>query len=251
MKLDRIVQYLDTTLRTVDFASDSAMNGLQVECSRNITKVATAVDACRESITRAASSGAELLIVHHGLFWGEMAPLTGVMGKRIGLLFSKGISLYAAHLPLDCHKEIGNNIGLARLLELESPEPFGLYRGIKIGLCGTLPKRMTLRALSSRLKKDLGSSPKIFPFGPSDTKRLGIVSGGGSSLVQQAGETGCDTLLTGEPAHSVYHTAREARINLVCAGHYATETLGVKSLGELLESELGLTSRFIDVPTGL
>ena len=251
MRLDRIVQYLDTTLRTDKFASDSAMNGLQLECSRNITKVATAVDACRESVTRASSCGAELLIVHHGLFWGEPVPLAGVMGKRIGLLFSKGISLYAAHLPLDCHEEIGNNIGLARLFELERPELFGIYRGIKIGLKGTLPKRLTLRALSARITKKLGGSPKIFPFGPSDTKRLGIVSGGGSMLVQQAKEAGCDTLLTGEPAHSVYHTAREAKINLVCAGHYATETLGVKSLGTLLERELGLASRFIDIPTGL
>ncbi len=251
MRLDRIVQYLDTTLRTDDFASDSAMNGLQVECSKNITKVSTAVDACRESVTRASSCGAELLIVHHGLFWGEPVPLAGVMGKRIGLLFSKCVSLYAAHLPLDCHEEIGNNIGLARLLELENPEPFGIYRGIKIGLNGTLPKRLTLRALSARLTKKLGGSSKIFPFGPSETKRLGIVSGGGSMLVQQAKETGCDTLLTGEPAHSVYHTAREAKINLVCAGHYATETLGVKSLGTLLEREFGLASRFIDIPTGL
>lgn len=251
MKLDRVVRYLDTTLRSTDFASDSAMNGLQVECSKNITKVATAVDACRESITRASSSGAELLIVHHGLFWGETVPLTGVMGKRIGLLFSKGVSLYAAHLPLDCHEEIGNNIGLARLLGLKNPKPFGVYRGITIGLEGTLPQRMTLRALSARLKKDLGGSPKTFPFGPSETKRLGIVSGGGSALVLQAMETGCDTLLTGEPAHSVYHTAREAKINLVCAGHYATETQGVKSLGRLIESELGLPSRFIDIPTGL
>ncbi len=251
MRLDSLVRFLDDKLRLADFTSDSAMNGLQVECSRNITRVATAVDACEESIARAAGCGAGLLIVHHGLFWGETSPLTGVMGKRIGLLFSKGVSLYAAHLPLDCHEDIGNNIGLARLLEIEDPRPFGVYRGIKIGLEGKLPRRMTMRALSARLKKNLGDSPKTFPFGPSETRRLGIVSGGGSSLVQQAKDAGCDTMLTGETAHSVYHTAREAKINLVCAGHYATETPGVKSLGELIESELGLPSKFIDVPTGL
>jgi dinuclear metal center YbgI/SA1388 family protein len=227
------------------------MNGLQVECSREITKIATAVDACKESITRAARYGAELLIVHHGLFWGEMTPITGVLGMRIGSLFSKGISLYAAHLPLDCHDEIGNNIGLARLLELRDLETFGRYRGIEIGLCGALPGRATVQSLSARLKKQFGEAPKVFPFGKSDIKKLGVVSGGGSSLAQQAKDAGCDTLLTGEPAHSVYHTAREARINLVCAGHYATETLGVKALGELIERELGLPSRFIDIPTGL
>jgi dinuclear metal center YbgI/SA1388 family protein len=227
------------------------MNGLQVECSKEITKVATAVDACKESITRAARYGAELLVVHHGLFWGEMTPIAGVMGKRIGLLFSKGVSLYAAHLPLDCHGEIGNNIGLARLLRLQGIEKFGLYRGIEIGLCGALPGRTTVRSLSARLTKQFGEAPKVFPFGRSEIKRLAVVSGGGSSLAQQAKDAGCDTLLTGEPSHSVYHTAREARINLVCAGHYATETLGVKALGELVESELGIPSKFIDVPTGL
>ena len=251
MRLDSLVDFLDKTLRVADFDSDSAMNGLQVECSRNITRVATTVDACEESIARAAGSGAELLIVHHGLFWGEASPLTGVMGRRIGLLFSKGVSLYAAHLPLDCHEDIGNNIGLARLLEIEDPRPFGVYRGIKIGLEGKPPRRTTLRALSARLKKNLGDSPKTFPFGPSEIKRLGIVSGGGSSLVQQAKEGGCDTLHTGETTHSVTPTAREAKINLVCAGHSATETPGVRSLCELIEGEFGLPSKFIDIPTGL
>jgi dinuclear metal center YbgI/SA1388 family protein len=251
MKLASVVQFLDTTLRTADFESDSALNGLQVECSKNITKIATAVDACTESISRAATSGAGLLIVHHGLFWGEAVPLTGVQGKRIGSLFAKRLSLYAAHLPLDCHEQIGNNIQLARLLELDNLGRFGRYRGITIGLEGTPRRRMTVRSLVRRLRERLGSSPQVFPFGPDVTRRLGIVSGGGSALVQQAKDAGCDTLVTGEPAHSVFHIAREARMNLVCGGHYATETLGVRSLGELVQSELGIPSRFIDVPTGL
>lgn len=251
MNLRSVAKYLDRTLEVAEYSADSSMNGLQVECSRRITRIATAVDACTESISRASRWGAELLVVHHGLFWGDPAPLTGVMGRRIGLLFSKGVSLYAAHLPLDCHSEIGNNAGLAQLLGLEEVRPFALYHGITIGLEGKLPRRTTARSLAARLGRKIGSSPEIFPFGPSEVSRIGVVSGGGASLVQQASEAGCDALVTGETSHTFYHTAREARINLICGGHYATETIGVRALARLVQSELEIPARFIDVPTGL
>jgi len=227
------------------------MNGLQVESSAEVKRIATAVDISDRSIMKAAASGADLLIVHHGLFWGDPVPITGVMARRIRFLLSKEVSLYAAHLPLDCHPDIGNNARLAELLGLERRRPFGRYHGMVIGLCGNLHRPMAPAGLARKLKKSLGAESRIFPFGPDRVKKLGVVSGGGASLVGDAVSAGCDTLLTGETSHSAYHVAREARITLICAGHYATETVGVRALGALVTTELGLPARFIDLPTGL
>jgi dinuclear metal center YbgI/SA1388 family protein len=251
MKLKTICAYLDETLKISDFKADSAMNGLQVESSIDVKRIATAVDVSDRSIRKAAVSGAGLLVVHHGLFWGEPVPVTGVMARRIELLLSRRVSLYAAHLPLDCHPEIGNNAQLAGLLGLEKRQSFGNYHGMIIGLCGTLPRVISPAGIAKKLKTSLGADSKKFRFGPERVKKLGIVSGAGASLVNDAAEAGCDTLLTGETSHSSYHVAREARINLICAGHYATETVGVRALGALVSAELGLAVKFIDIPTGL
>lgn len=251
MRLDRLVAFLDETLKIADYGADSAMNGLQVESSADVKRISTAVDVSDRSIRKAAASGADLLIVHHGLFWGEPVPITGVMARRIRLLLSKGVSLYASHLPLDCHHDIGNNARLAELLGLEKRSPFGRYHGIVIGLCGALPRPLKPAGLATKLKRSLGAESKIFHFGPERVRKLGIVSGGGASLVSDAASAGCDALLTGEPAHAVYHLAREARITLICSGHYSTETVGVKALGELIRTELDLPAKFIDIPTGL
>ena len=251
MKLQRIKMFLDEILDIQAFAGDSSMNGLQVESAADVYRIATAVDVSERSIRKAASSGAGLLIVHHGLFWGDPVPLTGVMARRVKLLLSRGVSLYATHLPLDCHPEIGNNAQLAGLLGLENREAFGRYHGMTIGLCGSLRRPITPAGITRKLKRGLGASSRIFSFGPGRIKRLGIVSGGGASLIGDAAAAGCDALLTGEPAHSAYHMAREARVTLICSGHYATETVGVRALGALLETELGLPARFIDLPTGL
>jgi dinuclear metal center YbgI/SA1388 family protein len=236
MKLKKLVTFLDETLNIKNFSADSSMNGLQVESSSDVKQIATAVDVSDRSIRRAASCGTGLLIVHHGLFWGDPVPITGVMARRVELLLSRGVSLYAAHLPLDCHPEIGNNAQLAGLLGLEQRQAFGRYHGMIIGLCGVLPRVMSPAGIARKLKKSLGAESKIFRFGPERIKRLGIVSGGGASLVGDAASAGCDTLLTGETSHSAYHTAREARVNLICAGHYATETVGVRALGAFLTS---------------
>ena len=242
---------MDDTLNIAGFGQDSSLNGLQVEGSKNVTKIALAVDASDRSIRRAARAGADLLTVHHGLFWGEAKPITGVTAARIRLLMENGISLYAAHLPLDCHPEIGNNAALARLLELEKPVPFGIHRGVKIGLRGTLARHISPQHLARKIRNFLQSEVKIFPFGPPRIRKIGIVSGGGAFLAPDAADAGCDALLTGEPSHTSYHIARESKLNLICAGHYATETLGLRSLGTLLRRELGLPVKFIDVPTGL
>lgn len=251
MLLTKIVGYLNDTLRIEDFPLDSALNGLQVEGTGRVMKAALAVDVCERSIRSAARSGADILIVHHGLFWGGARPVTGPTAKRLRLLLKNGISLYAAHLPLDCHEEVGNNAQLAAMLDIEETTPFGKYHGIKLGLYGNLPRRVTPGNLAARLKKLLGTPAAILTFGPPSIRRLAIASGGAALLAQEASENGCDALLTGETAHSAYHTAKDAGISLICAGHYATEAPGVRALGELLRRELGLPSKFIDIPTGL
>lgn len=251
MRLGTVVRFLDETLRIQEFPHDSSLNGLQIEGSKNIEAAALAVDACERSMKRAIRAAADLLIVHHGLLWGEAKPIIGVAANRIRLLLLNGVSLYAAHLPLDCHPEIGNNAQLAGLLGIEDPKPFGLYHGREIGLFGRLPRAITPRTLAVNVRTKLGADVKTFPFGPRRIRTLGIVSGGGAFLAQDAARAGCDALLTGEPSHTAYHTARESKISLIHAGHYATETLGLKALGDLVRGELGLPVSFIDVPTGL
>jgi dinuclear metal center YbgI/SA1388 family protein len=249
--LKTVVDFLDETLRIASFASDSALNGLQVEGSGTVGAACCAVDACEESIRKTIRARADLLLTHHGLFWGTPQPVTGPLAVRMRLLLSHGISLYAAHLPLDCHPELGNNARLARILELRETAPFGEYRGVSIGLRGYLKRKMTLRGVAAKLRGAINARVNTLAFGGPKIRTLGIVSGGGSGLVQAAAEAGCDALLTGEGAHAAYHIARESRISLICAGHYATETPGVQALGEHLHHELGIPVRFIDVPTGL
>jgi dinuclear metal center YbgI/SA1388 family protein len=251
MRLATVVGYLDETLDTASFGADSALNGLQVEGSKSVRAVCVAVDACEESIRRAARAGADLLIVHHGLFWGAPEPVTGPTAVRLRLLLTRNVSLYASHIPLDCHPELGNNAQLALVLGMLDTERFGAYRGILMGIRGFLPREMTARSLAAKLRRILGSKVSVLPFGRPRIVRVGIVSGGGASLVRAASDAGCEALITGEMSHSAYHTARESRINLICAGHYATETLGVRALGDHLHRELGLPVRFIDIPTGL
>jgi dinuclear metal center YbgI/SA1388 family protein len=251
VRLTSVITFLDESLKTSEFKNDKALNGLQVECSKRIARVATAVDISERSISKAALFGADLLVVHHGLFWNEPVPVTGVTARRVELLFSKGVSLYASHIPLDCHPEIGNNAGLASLAGLAERLTFGSYLGMTIGIYGALTRSISPHSLARKLKKKLGGSPSVFPFGPSSIRRLGIVSGNGASLVHEAAMCGCDALLTGETSHAAFHIAREAGITLICSGHYATETLGVKAVGGLLQRELGLPARFIDLPTGL
>jgi dinuclear metal center YbgI/SA1388 family protein len=249
--LKKLKRYMDEELKISEFEADLSLNGLQVEGSRTVRKVTLAVDACDIAIRKAARNGSEMLIVHHGLFWGGPEPVTGILKRRIELLIKNGISLYAAHLPLDCHPVIGNNAMLASKLGLKEPGTFGIYKGKEIGICGSLARPLSPRGLAGKIGKILSSRIELFPFGPSRISRIGIVSGGGSQLAPAAAEAGCQALFTGESSHSAYHPAREARINLVCGGHYATETVGLIAFGDLLEEKFGLKTTFADVPTGL
>lgn len=231
---------------------DVALNGLQVTNSREeVNRAAFAVDACLESIRRAAQWKADLLFVHHGLFWGQPLALTAGHYQRIRELLSMDCALYAVHLPLDMHPELGNNAGLARRLGLRDLEPFGQYKGQKIGWKGELPEEKSLEEVAALAFGGRRAALGLLPFGPEAIRRVGIVSGGAADEALQAIEEKLDLFITGEASHTVYHACLEGRINVIFGGHYLTEVWGVKLLSEKLQAESGLEAVFLDIPTGL
>jgi len=249
MKLKEFVSFLDDYL-SVDEWSDASRNGLQVEGKKEIEKVAFAVDACMESFRKSKDVGADALVVHHGLVWGGIEHVTGIIANRLRFLLENEISLYAAHLPLDAHPEIGNNARLLELVGVRAEEPFGFYHGKAIGYAGRLSSEVGLEELAKDLEKKLQTEVRVLDFGRARVKRVGAVSGKGGFAIGEAAEKGIDTVITGEAEHSAYHMAKELGINVVFAGHYATETLGVKDLMSVVE-KLEIETVFIDVPTGL
>jgi len=233
-------------------AIDQSRNGLQVECSApEITKVAFAVDASLESFRRALELGAQMLFVHHGILWDRQERFVGAFYERLRALIQGDLALYAVHLPLDQHPEVGNNIGMATALGMLNVEPFGAYHGVKIGYKGVLPAPARLEQVISRLFGDHAGQTRTLPFGPESITRVGIVSGGAAWEVTQAIDEGLDLFITGEPLHSVYHHCLESRVHVIFAGHYQSETFGVRLLSKKLARETGLDTVFIDVPTGL
>jgi dinuclear metal center YbgI/SA1388 family protein len=246
---DRLVDYLDRYLDVADVEDDSA-NGLQVEGSARISKLAFAVDASVTTIRAAASVSADMLIVHHGLFWGKHQQIVGNLHKRVTLLVENKLSLYAAHLPLDCHQEVGNNVELARMFGLEIIGRFAAYRGTEIGTLALLPEVVHRDELKNIVETALGAPTDMLPFGPSKVRRVGVISGSASTFAEEAKRFGCDALITGESSHTAYHMARDAGINVVYAGHYVTETVGLEALARHLRKKFGIPGKFIPAPTG-
>ena len=251
MKLYKILSYLrEFFLEDFPSSSDRSRNGLQVEGSLEVSKITTAVDACLESFEKSAQEKSQLLLVHHGLFWGSDLLIVGNHGKRISTLIKNDISLYAMHLPLDMHPKIGNNALLASALGLKIKNPFGVYNGIKIGVEAQTPRKILLETFVKKVEKVLNSDIRLLPFGPKKIRKIGIVSGGGSSEIIPAARCHLDLLITGEGGHISYHQAKEHKMNVIYGGHYATETFGIKALGEHLSEEFGLKHVFLDIPTG-
>jgi len=250
MKRDELVAYLDEYLG-VRGAQDHSDNGLQVEGIDEVSQLAFAVDACQETIDGAVASGAQMLVVHHGLFWGKSLRVVGPHRRRVKALLDGGCSLYAVHLPLDRHPEVGNNAQLARLLGLTVTGGLGDAFGLPIGVAATAPAGFTRDALVAGLAAVLGGSPLVSPEGPEKVQRVGIISGAAAKEIADAVAAGCDTYITGETDHGVYHDAAEYGINVIYAGHYATETVGLKALAAHLTDRFGLPGAFIDRPTGL
>jgi dinuclear metal center YbgI/SA1388 family protein len=248
--LSELVAYLDTYLAVDDVPdSEHALNGLQVEAAGPVRRVAVAVDATEATIAGAVRADAQLLVVHHGLFWDGNKPVTGRRYRRLRLLLEAGVALYSSHLPLDVHEEVGNNAVLARELGLAVRGRFAEHRGVALGVWGDLDT--TRDALASRVAQVLGTSVKVVAGGPTQVRRVGVITGGGGGFVEAAREADLDVLITGEGSHHTYFDATEGGLNLFYGGHYATETWGVRALAAHLEERYGLESMFLDYPTGL
>lgn len=245
-KRDEIVKFLDATLDIANIP-DTSRNGLQVAGCEAISKVGLAVDACIDTYKKAVENGCQMLITHHGLVWDGIKYVTGRNYNHIKYLIVNDLNLYAVHLPLDMHGELGNNIALARLLSLKSILPFGEYKGAVIGFMGDMARPQKASDIAAIMRKKLGGPATILPFGKRLNKKIGIVSGGGAFALSEAIAKGLDCYITGEGDYSNYHAAKEAGINVIYLGHYYTEQLGVEAIGMLLKKKFGIGAIYIDL----
>jgi dinuclear metal center YbgI/SA1388 family protein len=245
---DEIIRWLGELLSPAEF-DDYGPNGLQVPGAPEVERVVTGVSAQRELFERAAEADAQLVLCHHGLFWNFHPRWIGpAMKRRLEVLFAADLSLAAYHLPLDAHPEVGNNALICEQLGLERGEPFGMHRGRPLGFVARAPGGVAWTDLRDRCATVFGQAPLLWETGPDTVGALGIVSGSAASSLQEAIELGLDGLLTGEPAEHVMADAREAGVHFIAAGHYATETFGVRRLGDLLAERFGIEHRFVDIP---
>ena len=249
MNSAELITYLDTYLNTSSI-QDASQNGLQAEGPDTVMKAAFAVDGSLATIEAAAKEKADILIVHHGIFWDRPVRATGPLYKRMKALIEGRLALYASHLPLDLHAEVGNNAVIAKRLGVNDLVPFGSYHGVSIGWGGTLTKQTDLHSLMGTFTELTGSHCSFIDCGKT-CSRIAIVSGGGASLLDEAARTGYDTFITGETSHSTYHYALEHGVNMIFGGHYATERFGVKALMEHVKDRFGIETVFIDIPTGM
>ena len=244
-RLQHIIGFLDREL-AADFA-DSSNNGLQVENSGRVRKICTGVDASLPFFEAAAERGADLLICHHGISWGDLKYITGLNYQRISFLVKRDMALYASHLPLDAHPRLGNNACLCRALGLREVEPWGEYKGGKIGRRGVLPRPLPLAEFARRVEQAVGNRAQVMAYGKKTVRTVAMVVGGGAVGLEQAAREGIDVYLTGEAYLSAHNTAQEAGLNIVHAGHYATESLGVQVVGALLHRRFHLPVEFINL----
>ena len=248
--LQKIVSYADKYLRIGEVADyDNALNGLQVQNAGRVTKIGAAVDVSTRVLREAARQKIDLLIVHHGLFWAGLQPVTGTLHRQLSIAFQHNLAIYSAHLPLDMHPRVGNNARLAALLGLRSTSPFLECKGRAIGVQARTP--VSRAELTRRLKKAVCGPVKTFNFGPAKPRAIGIVTGGAGGEIHRAAEEGVDTFITGEAPHWAAVAAEELGLNLLLGGHYATETFGVKALAAHLSVRTRIPWNFIDYPTGL
>ncbi len=242
-----VAALLNRELRLEAF-SDVSNNGLQVENEGPITRVATAVDASLESIEAAAAQGAQMLLVHHGLSWGNsLARITGAARRLLAAAFRHNLAIYAAHLPLDAHSRLGNNAQLAAALGLTAVRPFMRYHGQAIGTAGLLPEPLSREAFEQAVRAAVKPvRVERLDYGVPQIRSVGICSGGAPEGIAQAAEEGLDVYLCGEMNLQAYHLARDWGANALFVGHYATECFGVRALGDWLATQTGLSVTFLD-----
>jgi dinuclear metal center YbgI/SA1388 family protein len=246
--LPELISHLDELLDARAFA-DYGPNGLQVPGAGDVRHVVTGVSASVALFERAAALEADLVLVHHGLFWGEPAgPITPALKQRLKLLFDHDMALAAYHLPLDAHPRLGNNALIAQRLGAAFTEPFAEHRGRPIGVVAHFDPPRDRDRLTADIAALTQREPLVFPAGPARVSRLGIVSGSAADDIQEAIDLGLDAFVTGEPAERIMSVAQEGGVTFLAAGHYATETFGITALGELLAERFGVQHTFVDVP---
>jgi len=248
--LVQMVRHCEKVLCPETFSDwDGAANGLQVENSGAVTKIAATVDASLATIKLAIAAQANLLVVHHGLFWGPVIPWTGRRREMLDLLIRNDLAVYSSHLPLDAHPRLGNNAQLCAALGFKKLQPFFLAKGRPIGW--RTRTEISRAALAAKLAAVLGHAPIILPGGPARCGRIGVVTGGAGSELKVAAQEGVDTFITGEGPHWTFALAEDLGLNVFYGGHYATETFGVKALAAELSKTFRLPWIFLDHPTGL
>jgi dinuclear metal center YbgI/SA1388 family protein len=248
--LAAIVRWCDRELRTDSIRDyERAANGLQVENRGEVTRIAAAVDASLATVKLAVAARADLLLVHHGLFWGPAHPWTGKRYELLRRLLDSNVAVYSSHLPLDLHPRLGNNVRLCASLGLKNLRPFFFDHEQYIGFQARA--RISVADLTQRLREQTGTEPRLLPGGPKVCRRIGVVTGGAGSELKKAAEEGVDTFITGEGPHWTYSLAEELQINVLYGGHYATETFGVKALAAELSKRFRVPWTFLDHPTGL
>jgi len=249
MELYAIAACLDTLLDCASF-QDSSANGIQVENSGTVHRIALGVDACLETIDKAAEQGCDLLIVHHGLFWGSQQLMLSPLYGRIRALMQADMALYAAHLPLDAHPQLGHNARIAGALGLGGTEPFAIWHGKAIGVKGRLAAPVPREQMAALAAETIGHRQAFFTFGPETIRTVGIVAGSATEpdLFRDLKMQGIDLFITGEPRHGAWYMARELGLNIFYGGHYRTETFGMKALAAHLREALNMPAVFIDTP---
>jgi dinuclear metal center YbgI/SA1388 family protein len=248
--LSEIVEYTNDYLRVEEIEDwPNALNGLQIENSGKVTRVGAAVDVSTRVLTAAAKKNVDFLIVHHGVFWSGLQTVTGTVRRKLKMAFENDIALYSAHMPLDVHAKVGNNALLAAALGLKPTKRFLKEKGTSVGLKAktAIPRGSLLR----KLRAAVGGSVKSFSFGPNQPRRVGIITGAAGSEIYRVAEEKIDTFITGESPHWAAVAAEELGMNLLLAGHYATETFGVKALAAHLAERFELPWEFLKFPTGL
>ena len=248
---DTLVNYLDSYLRIGDI-KDYGPQGLQLESGNvEIGRIATAVDVAPPIIDAAANWGADMLLVHHGILWRSVERIAGALGARVRAMLAHDLNLYAAHLPLDAHPEVGNNAVLGQMFGLQNVAWWADPMGTPLGVVGDLAVARPLAELVADVDAQLNTNARVLATGSAEVNRLAILSGFGADRVAEAKALGADTYLTGEMSHANYWAAADFDINVIFAGHYATETVGVQALGTHLAQNFAIETRFFDFPTGM
>ena len=248
--LDSIITHLDQRLNIASIPDyPGALNGLQLDGRAEVSKVAAAVDASLPVVREAVADGVDLLIVHHGMFWSGAQPIVGGLHEKLKLALDAGMAIYSCHIPLDVHPLWGNNAILAKSIGLVDTESFFDWKGIKLGLRGELGG--SLSELAEKVEAAVGSGVHLCSAGKAEAGLVGVITGGAGSEINAIAAEGIDTFITGEGPHWSYTAAQELGINVIYAGHYATETFGVRALATHLAEEFGVGQTFLDHPTGL